>query len=217
MKKVLLFCCSSVLLFYCLSPVFGQEATPSSEEKVRQILEAVKERIRERQLEPRRKAYVGTLKTIADSTLILETKNGVKQAKVSTEAAILRLDEKVKKEVKFEDLVIGELTIAMGYLGENEVLEAKRILVSETPPEEDKREALLGIVEEVDLKKKTILVKPLKKESVWTLKITKKTEIAKKEFEEIEPGDRLVAAGAPEEEENLLATNRVHILLGKTD
>lgn len=199
------------------SPALAQEATPSSEEKARQILEAVRESIRERQLSPKRKAYVGTLKSIADTTLVLETKNGIKQATVSTEAAILRIEKETKKEVEFEDLVIGELTIAMGYLDENDVLQTKRVLISLKPEEEIKREAIYGMVEEVNLKKKTIKIESLKKETLWTLKITTKTEITNKELEAIQPGDRLLAVGLPEEEENLLTAHRIHILLGKTE
>lgn len=223
----LLICLFAYLLIFTI-PVKGQSptATSSSEDKARQILEAVKERIRERQLEPKRKAYVGTLKSIADTTLILETKNGIKQAKVSTEATILRLEEETKKEMKFEDLVIGELTIAMGYLDENEVLQTKRVIISLKPKEETKREAICGMAEEVNLTKKIIEIKRLKEEEVYTLKITSKTEMTQKSeeemekisLEEIEPGDRLLAVGLPEEEEkNLLTAHRIHLLLRKTD
>jgi len=220
-KKILLFYCFFVLLFFCLPSVLAQEATeeavPTSEDKARQILEAVRERIKAKQLAPKRRAYVGILKSIADTTLVLETRSGIKQAHVSTEAAILRISEKTKKEIKFEDLAIGKLTIAMGYIGDNEVLEAKRVVVSEKPKQEPKRDAVYGIVTEVDLKKKIIEIKEFKKEKVWSLKITSKTEIANKELKEIETDDRLIVIGLPEEEENILTAIRIHILPGKSE
>lgn len=204
--------------------ILSSEATPSSEEKARQILEAVRERIRERQLTAQRRAYVGTLKSIADTTLILECKDGIKQAEVSTEAAIIRISAKTKKEIKFEDLVLGDLTIAMGYLDDNEVLEAKRVIIQEKP-EEVKRKAIYGLVEKVDVEEKAITIKGFKKEEIWSLKITSKTEITKKiedeiekiKLQEIEPGDRLIAIGTPEEEENLLTTHRIHLIPGKPE
>lgn len=198
---------------------FAQEATPSGEDKARQILEAVREKIKAKQMEPKRKAYVGTLKSISNSTLVLETRIGIKQVKVSSEAAFLRINETVKKEIKFDDLTIGELTIAMGYVADNEVLEAKRIIISEEPKEEPKREAVCGTIEEINLKKNIIVIKELKTEKTWSLKITSKTEITKKkegeigkiDLEEIETGERLVAIGFLGEEENSLKASRIYI------
>ena len=195
---------------------FAQESTPSAEEK---ILEAVRERIQEKQLTIERKAYVGNLKSIANSTLTLETKNGIKQVRVSSESAVIRINEKTRKEVKFEDLTITEFTIAMGYVGENEVLEATRLIINKEPKEEQKRDAIYGLVEEVDFKKEIIKIKEFKKEKNWDLEITKKTEITKKaeneteeiKLEEIKAGNRLVAIGTSEEE-NVLTTQRIHIL-----
>ncbi len=228
-----------VLLFYCLPSVLAQEATeeavpaqeateeavPTGEQKARQILEAVREKIKAKQMEPKRRAYVGTLKSIADTTLVLETKNGIKQAEVDPEAIIVRISGKTKKEIKFEDLTIGELTIAMGYLGENEVLETKRVVMSEKPEEETQKEAVYGTVEEIDLEEKIVVIKELKKETLWSLKVTSKTEIGTKsegeveetELEEIKTDDRLIVIGLSEEEENILTAIRIHILPGKSE
>jgi hypothetical protein len=211
------------LLFgaWCLVlPVEGQEATPSSEDRARQILEAVKEKIREKELEPLRKAYVGKLKTISDATLVLETISGIKQAEVSTEAAILRISKNTKKAIEFEDLALGETTIAMGYVAENEVLEAKRVLVSETPSEAQKKIAIYGVVQEIDAEENLIQIKELKSEKAMTVSVTRKTDITTKEDEEIkeldldeiQPESRALVIAIPvEDEENTFSALRIHI------
>lgn len=191
-----------------------EEATPSSEEKAKQILEAVRERIKERKKTLRRRAYVGFLKSIADTTLILESRQGIRQVYVSTEAAILRLNAKGRTKIKFEDLAIGEQTIAMGYLDENEVLDARRIIVKASPDKLTLRKAVYGIVQEVDLKEKTILVKRPHKDENWTIEITARTDFHKDAaLADIQPNDRLVAIGPlDDEKENYLYARKILVL-----
>ena len=207
-----------ILIFYFLVawlPVYGreassssQEATLSAEKNIQQILEAVRERIQEKQSALKRRAYVGTLKSIAESTLIIKTKNGIKQANVSSKSAIIRISSQTKKKIKFEDLVIGDFTIAMGYLDKNKVLDTKRVVVSKKHKQEPKKEAIYGIVNKVNLKKKVVKIKEVRKEKEWNFKITNKTTVFQKtngrlkkvSFKEIEAGSRLVTAGILEKD-----------------
>jgi len=205
--------CLCILWFVFASPVRSQSptATSSSEKKAQQILEAVREKIKASQLAPRRRAYVGALKSIADTTLILETKNGIKQAKVSSQAAILRLEKSKKKKIKFEDLAIGDFTIAMGYIEENEVLDAKRIIVKRKEKPEKKRLVLFGLIEEIDVKKELITFKEIRNQKTWQLKITTKTKM-NRQLKKIKKGERLVTISLPQKGNNLLNGLRIFIL-----
>jgi len=216
MKKILLFYSFIVLFFYCLSPISAQEATeeatPSSKEKVNQILQAVKERIQKKQSQLKGRAYVGILKSIAESTLTLKTRNGIKQANVNKKAVVLQIGRGNRKKIKFEDLAIGDFTIAMGYIEENEVLDARRIVVSRKPKQEIKREAIYGVVKEVDLKKKVIKIEKINNKETYLLKITKKTKISPAtKLKKINPGRRLAAIGIFEKE-NTLTAHQVHLI-----
>jgi len=206
-----------ICVFHFWSFVFGfvsaQSPTPEATSAARQFIEANREKVKSDQSEDRRRAFVGTLKSISNSTLTLETKGGVKQAKTSTESAIIRTNKTTSKEIKFEDIAIGDLTITMGYLTENDVLDAKRIIVSETPEKSITRKAIYGTVQEIDLKKKTIELKQIKDSKVIILTINSKTKISgKEELEEIEPGDRLIATCASETDADTLTATRLHVL-----
>ncbi len=197
---------------------FAQESTPSAtptivsdEEKTQQFIEAVREKVKSKQTEASRRAFIGTLKNIADTTLILETKDGIKQAAVSTEAAIVRDTGDTKKTIKFTDLAIGDFTIAMGYLGEKEVLEASRVIVNAAVKARPERRAIYAEVQEIDTKKRTLSVKTIKENQIWLLTIDKKAVITGTEdLTTIQPGDRLIAIGTTEEE--AFTITRLHLL-----
>ena len=217
-----------LLTFYFLLLPFAsaQEATPSAtptiNAKAQQFKEAFQEAVQGKIAEASRRAFIGTLKNIADTTLILETKDGIKQAAISTEAAILRDSGESKQTIKFADLAIGDFTIVMGYLGEKEVLEANRVIVNSNVQPKTNRKAIYGQVQEIDLKKETMIVKSLKDDQSWTLEIASskgrsasgRKITGKEEFTEIEPGDRLIAAGTIANEANpyTLITPRLHVL-----
>lgn len=216
MKKIQNFFFTLLVLGFLSSTpfVFSQSPTPEATSAASQfIIEANREKVISDQAEDGRRAFVGTLKSIANSTLTLETKDGVKQAKASTESAIIRASKTASKEIKFEDIAIGDLTVAMGYLTENDVLDAKRIIVSETTEKPITRKAVYGTVQEVDLKKRTIELKQIKDSQIISLTISSKAKISgKEELEDIKSGDRLIAVCTGEAGVDTLTAARLHVL-----
>lgn len=92
--------------------------------------EKVKEKINETENPPT--SYLGTVTDIAETTIHLKnTTDELKQ--VSTESSTTYSNENTKKEIKFSDVAIGDFIIAMGYKNGNQVLHAKRIVVSKKP------------------------------------------------------------------------------------
>lgn len=203
--------------------VFGQSPTPG--EKVKEIRNAVKEKVREKleeTQEGQKKAFVGEIAEVSNSTLTLETRSGKQQAEVDEKATIIG---KNRSEINFEDLEIGDYVIAIGYLDENEVLQAKRVVVTkelETPT----RQVAVGRVTDISADEKIITVKNEKKGMIYTVEATTKTTITKKpdegeaekiNFNKIEENDWLVAIGTPtENEEKIITAKLIHVIPGKS-
>jgi len=203
-----------------LSPT--PEPTEASE-KVDQIREAVKEKVKEKidQIKQgQKRAFVGKVLEVNETSLSLNTKNGEKQVNVTGETNILGVD---RKEISLEDIEAGQFAIAMGYLDENETLEAKRIILTEkpTPPN---REAAVGRVTDISQEEKVFTIKNEKKNLVYMIEATSKTTITKKidgeiekvKFEDIEENDYLVAIGTPgENSEKIITAKLIHVIPGK--
>ncbi|RJR25490.1 hypothetical protein C4578_01655 [Candidatus Microgenomates bacterium] len=116
----------------------AEEATSSSteDEKVKEIRDAIKEKVNEIKEKIEKRAYVGTINQITDSTLTLENFRGKKRVRLTEETTIIATN---KKEIKQNELALEDKVIAMGIMGGNEILEAVRVVVvpkpSVTPPE----------------------------------------------------------------------------------
>src|SRR3989344_5190460 len=74
-----------------------------------------------------------------------QTKNKLKA--YSGETTLVKID-KTSQNIKIDDLSIADFIVAMGYVGENQTLEAERIL-SLKPPASPGRNAVFGFVENV--------------------------------------------------------------------
>lgn len=200
-------------------PVWGQSPTPTPDERVQEIREAVKEMVTEAR-KGQKRAFVGEITDITNTTLVLDTGRGEKQAKASDETTIIGLG---KKETDFGDLEIGSFAIAMGYLEETGILDARRIVIIEKP-KVPARAVAFGVVEDKSSEENILTVKHPKKETVYEVEVTDDTKITKKiegkmetiKFEDIEIGDRLVAIGTPtEENENSITAKIIHVIPGR--
>lgn len=195
------------------------------DEKIKEIREAVKEKVREKVQEVKlglKKAYVGEITEINDSTLTLSTPTSTKQVKVAEEAVIVG---KGGKKIAFSDIKVGDFCIAIGYVGENNVLDGRRIVII-TKPKPLKREVAFGVVTDTSEEEKVLTVRNEKKNVVYTIEVTDKTIITKKvddsvkkvKFADVVKGDRLVAVGIPSEnEEKFITAKIIHVIPGKAE
>lgn len=88
------------------------------------------------------KAYVGTITDISKSTYQIKNQKGeIEQLSFTENTSFVKID-KTTKSITSEDVAIGDSIIAMGFKNGNEVLEAKRILVTDLP-EDTKRDIKL--------------------------------------------------------------------------
>jgi hypothetical protein len=213
----------SFFIFHLASITHGQspaeDATPAG---VKEIREKVKEIVREKIEEVKKgqkRAYVGEISQISNSLITVTNPRGEKQIRVSEETKILGIG---RIQIKLKDLKIGNFLIAMGYLGDEDILEARRVVVAEKPilPV---REVAFGEVTDISTEEKILTVKNEKKGITYTVEVTGKTKITKKietkiqkaKFSDIQKGDRLVAVGTPtQNEEKIITAKIIHIIPG---
>lgn len=222
MKKIII----SLIIFFLFSlatlRVFAQvspEPSPTDtriqqqvEERIEKVLKAAEER--------KKRALIGSIKTISNSTLTIETKDGDFQAKMATDAAIINLK---REEIKLEDLEIGNKIICIGYLDNQNILEAKRIVVV-TQFQTPATEVAFGVVTDISQEEKVLTIKNPKKQTIYMVEVGTNTKITKKvegkiqtvKFGDIKENDRLVAIGKPgENEEKIIVAKIIHVIPGK--
>lgn len=207
------------LLFFALAvaPVVAQEDASGL------VREKVREKVENLLRKPR--AVVGELTEITDTTLEIRTRGGnLEMAATNENTSYVRVVRGRRTEIKFEDLVLGDFTVAMGYRNGNEVLEAERVITYAESPLAEKR-AVYGVVQ--DNTSGDITIRHPQTEEVASVLATSNTQITKKggsgfdeinefvfikiEVSEIEIGNRIIAAGEPNKTGSIEA-GRIHLL-----
>lgn len=156
------------------SPVKSQTISPTPPPKDNGIKDSAQERLKKAIQEKsgqakkileshERRALVGSLKDLTSNTLTIQIKNGtVKIAVVGDSTAIIRKG----KPVKLSDLAIGNSIIAMGYPGDNDTLDAKRVAVVDQPTPDRDLQIMAGKVNKIDVKNK-----------IFTITVNRPTEL----------------------------------------
>lgn len=162
--------------------VLAATATDSTEIDPETIKENIKRRIEQvvktQKTETQKKtAFLGTLNSVTTNSFSIQTPEGeVKQASNAAFIAVVELPK--SKEIKFEDISIGDYIAALGYLNETtKVLDVRRILVLRNPPEASPRKTAYGIITSIDAKKNVMKMKSPKSSDELSFKISAKTSI----------------------------------------
>lgn len=202
----------TAILLSVAEKITAQEATSDSE-----VRERVRAKIKSLLTKPR--AIVGTLSAITENSLQVESKTGdIMLASVSKETMYFRITKSKKTEIKFEELVLGEFVVIMGFEDENNVLSAARVIAYTTPPIVEK-EAILGYIQSIA--KDKIVLKQADKDTVWEVAVNKNTEITasgtketkKIKLQELAPNNKIIVIGVIEEEnKQKLDASRLHRL-----
>lgn len=232
----------TILFFACLlliaSPAVAQEEATQPGKSIRDNLrEKVEEKLIQLSRKPR--SLVGKITEITNSVLILDTKAGIKQVKITDETVIVEAGKEARKTIKATDLEVGNFVVAMGYFDTKDSLTAKRILTMADTPLRAKR-PVYGLVESI--KDGTLVVKHPKKDGstgssalsslskdppqgdTWTVKTSSKTRVTAKvdgkmekvDVAAVEAGDRIIAIGEPvKNAANTITAKLIHIIPGK--
>ena len=124
-----------------------------------------------------------------------------------------------------ENLETGSFAIGMGYLEENNLLETKRLVIGKKT-ELPAREVAFGQVTDISSEEEILTIKNEKKNLIYTIEIDSKTVITKKtdgkvtkiKFADIVEDDKLVAVGAPSENEHKIITAKIiHVIPGLSE
>lgn len=129
-----------------------QEVKESLRDRLKRAIDEKSDEAQEVLGQRERRAIVGTLKDLTDSTLTLTTKT--KEARFSAitdDTVFIRKG----KPVATSDVALGDYLIVMGYPGERDVLDAKRVVISDKPTSRDAERVLRGTVATVNPKLKT--------------------------------------------------------------
>lgn len=141
------------IITFLYSPDFSgikkreNEATPSS------ILEEVEEKIEK--IKNKATSYIGTVTEKTQNTIEVKTKNDqIKQAVLAKDTVFIDLRNKQKK-ISFEDIAIGDFLAILGYKSKNDLLEGKRIILTN---DEDlkEREILFAKINKIEGKKVSV-------------------------------------------------------------
>jgi len=117
------------------STLFDEEQDVESSDSS-SIEEAVSEKIDRAKNMP--KAYFGTITDISEGSIQIRSQEGeIRQTAVNSETTYANI-VKATKEISFSDLAIGDFIVAMGLTDGNQILEAKRILVTTSNGEDEK-------------------------------------------------------------------------------
>ena len=189
------------------SPSTTPSASPSAtltptgtleDEKVKELLDANRKKAIEIKLnlnqikeKIEKKAYVGVISEVTDSTITLTNFRGKQRIRLLEDTIIIGAD---KKEIAAKDLAVGDKVIALGEPDTNEILEAKRVIVI-SPPKTvpSKRLIFFGALTAVNTKTAVLTLSQAKTpDQTLQVKIDKttylvnqkdpKTEIALKNF-----------------------------------
>ncbi|MDO8503424.1 MAG: hypothetical protein Q7S60_01915 [bacterium] len=214
--KVLLFT-FSFFIFTSAPAWAAQEATPATQSVKDTVREKVREKVEDLAHTPH--ALVGTLADISDSTLQVKTLgNGTEQAAIDNDTTFVRVTKGKSTEIKFADLVLKDFIIVMGFKNGNNILAAGRVITYDINPITLRR-TVYGVVDKNE--KGILTVRHPKTAESWTVATTSKTKVTKKGdkgFEDIKVvdikvGDRVVAAGLPDEKKtNTLTAGRIHLI-----
>lgn len=163
------------------------EATESADDVRSKVQEKVKE------IQTNSVFFMGTVTDISESTLQIELKSGEIEQASTTEETDYLSETKTRKTIEKEDVAIGDFIIAMGFASGNDVLEAKRIVVTTKPEEID----LLGKIGEVKStsSKKLVLISDGEETEIAFGKTWKGSDLS-----ELEEGQIVIVVGEESEE-----------------
>ena len=119
----------------------------------------------------KRKAYVGQVVRVTTESLTLNTLHGEVTVKLTPETTAMFLMPRLTP-VQISDIEIDGFVIAMGYVDGEDVLDARRVLVSPTPLFPINKGVILGVVQSV--KTTQVLVRTLANENK-TVPLSSKT------------------------------------------
>ena len=210
MKKIILIYLIITLVFSHLNLVLAQEEVNQADDEL--INKNIKERIEkvtkseEKIALKKSKAVTGTVSSVTNNTITIKHDSETILISFTQDTEFVR--NPGSKSVDKSDIAIGDFIIAMGTINTSEVLDSKRIVLSEETPLKNNKMSAIGNIQDIDLKTKEItLTKPNGEEII--LKQTKSSQMLQKsereketiKLNDLETANKVVVVYSPQENE----------------
>lgn len=213
-------------LFLLPTPLVAQETPESTksnsltnkikerlQETAEEGLDTIRDEITSKSKTPKKKAFVGSIKSLNETTISLEYKSHTLNINLDDTTQIIKSSG--KKDLTIDDLEIDDFIIAMGFVSpESEDLAAKRVLLISSPEPQASRQLLNGKINEIDGNKISIDSKSLVITNKTNLKVK---DIKDPEVEDLELDDNLFAIVTLDQNGDIKEVNQVLVLPGKNN
>lgn len=204
-----------------LSPVHAASPSPSptpqsSPASINEVTENLKKRLQDSLEEPESTplsqalAYVGVVKDMIKDTVIIEDKDGKRDVKLTDDTNILRAPGNAA--IKPESIRIGDYIIAIGYPGESENLNGRRLIVSADPLKVPAKTSDMGTITKLSKTSLTLSVRGEDREVAITAKTIYKSPSGTIEYTDLAEGDTVIYTAKIADNDELTATQVMRIL-----
>jgi hypothetical protein len=198
MKRIIFLVLILPLTFTLSFTKIGAQSATDEAEGVR---ERVKEKVEAAKKNP--KAYIGSVTDKTEDTLQIQNDSGeIQLISINPDSASFAKIDKKTASADYDDIGIGDYIIAMGFANGNDVLEAKRVVITSQPESSD-IEVLLGTVDAIDKKEVTLATKM----GEFSLDFPKRW--TGPEISELEENMPLISIGVVED--NVISIRTIHI------
>lgn len=150
------------------------------------------------------RAYIGIVKDVIKDTVIIEDKDGKKDIKLQDETTILRSPGTAS--IKSENIRIDDYIIAIGYLGEEDVMDGLRLIVSADPIQPPAKRSGQGTIQKITKSGLTLKLSDKTEVLATTAKTIFKSSVATIDYSELAIGDTLIYTATQDAKEALTAT-----------
>ena len=218
MKKIIVVSLIALSIIHYPLSISAQDSTDSAQTSD-EVKKSVKERLEKAAKEEgsvlgenSKKAYVGTVESLTQNTITVKTNLGSKQVTVAEKAKIIG---KNRETLKTDDLEIGSNVIVMGFTTDKDVLDGRRIVVTDKPLSSDYTPYLTTI---------TKIAKSIITTQAGELKLTKDTKITQTfednqteiESSDLKVDDSVIILGKPDTKKaSVLETIAIHLPQGR--
>ncbi len=144
------------------------------------------------------RGYIGVIKDVISSTLIVEHKDGKLDIKVSDETTILRAPGNTP--IKASNINIGDYIIAIGTIDTDEIISGHRLIVSANPFTPPAKVSALATIKKITKSALTLTIGDKDQTVATTSKTITKTPTGSIELTDLEVGDTIIYTAAVDKE-----------------
>lgn len=196
------------------------ESSPAILEEAQKIRQAVQEKVMEKikditDPESSKKGFIGTVTQINGNQISITHKS--QNYTLTTDDSTTIIDEK-RNKAKLEDIEVGQGILAMGYLTQQSILDAKRLIFVDLETLENEQQVVVGNIVDASQSSPVFVLIPSKnKDQQFQIKTDTKTAIVnqngKKLTVDIQAGKKVICIIQPDPKmaNTFYATKIIHL------